>query len=128
MVDAVGFRNYGVYNTPDTTEVKNPQNKQDNTAATSTKVNFEGRRDFDSFEKKDHTARNVTIGTGIAALALYVAAAIAGKRGVTFKGDNWFAKKGNTCLEYATKSVNWLKEKVWDRVANLFKKDTPKAE
>lgn len=128
MVDAAGFRNYGVYNNPETTvsnEQKEYRNSQEQTG--STKVNFEGRRDFDSFEKKDNTARNVAIGTGIAAVALYVAAAIAGKKGFSFKGENWFAKAGNTCLEKATKSVNWLKENTWDKVVNYFKKDPPKA-
>ena len=128
MVDAVGYRNYGIYNNPDptvTNEQSNYRNSQEQ--AGSTKVNFEGRRDYDYFEKKDNTARNVAIGTGIAAIALYTAAAIAGKRGFKFKGDNWFAKAGNTCTEYAYKGAKLVKEYTWDKLANLFKNDKASA-
>ena len=129
MVNAVGLRNYAVYNSPDTTEVKDVKeyrNSQEQTG--STKVNFEGRRDYDVFEPESHTGRNVAIGTGVAALALYVAAAIAGKKGFKFKGENWFAKTGNACTENAYKSVQWLKEKTWDKIAKKFKSDKPQTE
>ena len=124
MVDAVGFRNYGVYNSPEPTEVNEAKAYRNNSGQTySTKVNFEGRRDYDYFEKNDDTVKNVAIGTGIAAVALYALAAFAGKKGFKFKGDNWFAKTGNTCTEKAFESAKWLKKHTWDKLVNLFKSD-----
>ncbi len=135
MVEGVGYRNYGVYNTPETTtDVKAYRNIQEPPVGTA---NFEGRRDFDSFEKKEsHTGRNIAIGTGIAAAALYTLAALLGRgKGLKIGKHTFgkfvakdgkelnFIKKGiNACIDGSYKSAKAVKKYTYDPIVKLFAK------
>ena len=133
MVDAAGIRNYGVYNTPDTTEVKNYRKVQEEPKE---KVNFEGRKDYDSFEKggESHLGRNIAIGSGIAAVTLYAAAALIGKGKAAGKyewlaknADKGFKKVLNTCVDKAYDSAKFCKKYLYTKpkefITNLFNKN-----
>ncbi len=133
MVESVGYRNYGVYNTPETTVETNAYRRNQEPPVGT--ANFEGRRDFDSFERKEsHTGRNIAIGTGAVALAgLYTLAALLGRgKGLKmfgktfgkFKGDklNTFQKGANACIDGAHSSAKFIKKYTYDPIANLFKK------
>ncbi len=132
MVESVGYRAYGVNTIPEVeAETKAYRRAQETSAGTA---NFEGRRDFDSFEKESHTGRNIAIGTGVVAAAgLYTLAALMGRgKGLNmfgktlgkFKGENLnFMQKGvNKCLDGAYKSAKYIKTHTYDKVANFFKK------
>lgn len=124
-VQGISYANVGA---PQPVETKAYRRAQEEPKTT---VNFEGRQDYDSFEKKgSNTAKNVAIGTGIAAAALYITAAILGKKGVNIKDAKNFLSKGyNATIDGAYKSAKWLKDntwgrlvKGWDNVKNYFQK------
>ena len=131
MVEGVGYRNYGGNVTPEpTVEAKANYRAQEPPVGTA---NFEGRKDYDSFEKEEsHTGRNVAIGTGIGLAALYTVAALLGRgKGVKlfgktfgkFTGENLngFQKAANTCIDGAYKSAKFVKKYTYDVVANMIK-------
>jgi len=91
-------------------------------------ANFEGRKDYDTFEKKEkHTGRNIAIGT-VATLALYAAAAFIGRgrangklQWLTKNADKWYGKVINKPTDWAYQSAKWVKAKT-TRLMNLFNK------
>ena len=67
----------------------------------TTGVNFEGRKDADTFEKKEsHTVRNAVVGTAVGVAALATVAAFLGKYGIKIKDpQNLFTKGINTVID-----------------------------
>ncbi len=134
MVEGVGYRNYGVTAAPEIpTETKAYRKAQEPPVGTA---NFEGRRDYDSFERKEsHTGRNVAIGTGVVLAAAYSLAALLGRgKGLkigkkTFgkfvakegKDLNFMQKGINKCIDGAHSSAKFVKKYTYDPIANLFK-------
>ena len=131
MVEGVGYRNYGVNVAPEpTVDAKANYRAQEQPVGTA---NFEGRKDYDSFEKKEsHTGRNIAIGTGVGLAALYTVAALLGRgKGLKvfgktfgkFTGENLnkFQKVANTCIDGAYTSAKFVKKYTYDLVANMFK-------
>lgn len=93
----------------------------------TTGVNFEGRKDADTFEKKEsHTVRNAVVGTAVGVAALAAVAAICGKFGVKFKDpQNLFTKGINTvvdkCHVGAAFIKKWLYTKPLEYIKDIFK-------
>ncbi len=93
-------------------------------------ANFEGRKDYDTFEKKEkHTGRNIAIGTTVATLALYAAAAFVGRgrangklQWLTKNADKWYGKAINNTTDLAYQSAKWLKANTWTAIMNKFNK------
>ena len=122
-VNGIGYGNQ-VGTVADTTTFKARRYEEPPKEGTA---NFEGRKDYDTFEKKEkHTGRNVAIGTA-AALALYAAAAFIGRgrangklQWLTKNADKWYGKAINKPTDLAYQSAKWLKANTWTAIRNRF--------
>ncbi len=136
MVEGIGYKNYGISPVEEQTTVQKPDKGIEQPPVGT--ANFEGRRDYDSFEKEEsHVGRNVAIGAGVVAAAgLYTLAALLG-RGKGLKiGKHTFgkfvAKEGkdlnfmqrgiNKCIDGAYNSAKFVKTHTYDPIAKLFTK------
>ena len=81
-------------------------------------VNFEGRKDADTFEKKEsHTVRNAVVGTAVGVAALAAVAAICGKYGVKFKDPQNSSLDTGTLVSFVEEGgglISLLKSHQWE--------------